>query len=83
MCQLQEERRIAKKKWHIRISPVGSEKKDKPKQTKDELYHRHKEMKEALEKQQYELEQKKKRLEADARPSTAEKSKKKTFGFKN
>ncbi|ORX92563.1 Septin [Basidiobolus meristosporus CBS 931.73] len=59
------------------------EKEDKLKQTEEELYTRHKEMKEALEKQRYELEQKKKKLEASERNGTLEKSRKKTFGFKN
>ncbi|ORY07355.1 Septin [Basidiobolus meristosporus CBS 931.73] len=90
LAKMEEERKIHENKMakmeaemKMVFQQKVQEKEDKLKQTEDELYHRHKEMKEALEKQQYELEQKKKRLEADERPSTAEKSKKKTFGFKN
>ncbi|OZJ04950.1 hypothetical protein BZG36_01741 [Bifiguratus adelaidae] len=57
------------------------EKEGKLKQSEEELYARHREMKESLEKQRLELEDKKRRLEG--RPGTPEKSKKKGFGFKN
>ncbi|KAF9433716.1 hypothetical protein BGZ76_009079 [Entomortierella beljakovae] len=45
-----------------------------------ELYSKHKEMKDALEKQRLDLEEKKRRIE-QGRPITPEKTKKKTFGF--
>ena len=49
------------------------EKESKLKQSEEELYARHREMKEALEKQRLELEDKKQRLET-GRPLTPEKS---------
>nr|CAG8497676.1 3436_t:CDS:10 [Entrophospora candida] len=52
------------------------EKEAKLKQSEEELYSRHKDMKDALEKQRLELEEKKKRLES-GRPITPEKAKKK------
>ncbi|KAG9303419.1 hypothetical protein G9A89_013745 [Geosiphon pyriformis] len=52
------------------------EKEAKLKQSEEELYARHKEMKDALEKQRMELEEKKRRLES-GRPITPEKAKKK------
>jgi septin 7 len=52
-----------------------AEKEAKLKASEDELYARHREMKEQLERQLQELEEKKKRLEA--RPATPEKSRKK------
>ncbi|CAI2170604.1 3714_t:CDS:10 [Funneliformis geosporum] len=56
------------------------EKEAKLKQSEEELYARHKEMKDALEKQRLELEEKKRRLES-GRPITPEKAKKKGFSF--
>lgn len=56
------------------------EKEARLKQSEDELYARHKEMKEALERQRAELEEKKRRIES-GRPGTPEKSKKKGFSF--
>ncbi|GAA5894941.1 septin CDC3 [Sporobolomyces salmoneus] len=55
-----------------------NEKEAKLKQSEEELYARHREMKEALEKQRVELEEKKRRLES-GRPLTPEKTKKKGF----
>lgn len=49
------------------------EKESKLKQSEEELYARHKEMKDALEKQRAELEDKKRRLES-GRPLTPEKA---------
>lgn len=49
-----------------------NEKEAKLKQSEEELYARHREMKEALEKQRLELEEKKRRLES-GRPLTPEK----------
>ncbi|KAJ2845211.1 Cell division control protein 3, partial [Coemansia erecta] len=46
------------------------EKESKLKQSEEELYARHKEMKAVLEKQRSELDDKKKRAEASARPIT-------------
>jgi septin 7 len=60
------------------------EKESKLKLSEEELYARHKEMKEALEKQRLELEEKKRRLEAAGRPVTpgsTDKFKKKGFTF--
>lgn len=58
------------------------EKESKLKQSEEELYVRHKEMKEALEKQRMELEEKRRRYEnGGGRPGTPEKSKKKGFSF--
>ncbi|CAG8451050.1 12394_t:CDS:10 [Ambispora gerdemannii] len=56
------------------------EKEAKLKQSEEELYARHKEMKDALEKQRMELEEKKRRLES-GRPITPEKAKKKEIVF--
>lgn len=55
-----------------------AEKEAKLKQSEEELYHRHRDMKEALEKQKLDLEDKKRRLES-GRPLTPEKTKKKGF----
>lgn len=55
-----------------------AEKEAKLKQSEEELYHRHRDMKEALEKQKADLEDKKRRLES-GRPLTPEKTKKKGF----
>jgi len=67
------------------------EKESKLKASEDELYGRHREMKEALERQRTELEEKKRRLEASARGGVAPQAspglmnmaqaKKKAFGF--
>ncbi|KAI9317927.1 Septin-domain-containing protein [Dichotomocladium elegans] len=57
-----------------------NEKETKLRQSEEELYARHKEMKEALEKQRIDLEEKKRRLES-GRPMTPEKIKKKGFSF--
>ncbi|KDN51503.1 hypothetical protein RSAG8_00048, partial [Rhizoctonia solani AG-8 WAC10335] len=56
------------------------EKEAKLKQSEEELYARHREMKEALEKQKLELEDKKRRLES-GRPLTPEKNNTKKKGF--
>lgn len=48
------------------------EKESKLKQSEEELYARHREMKDALEKQRYELEERKRRLES-GRPPTPDK----------
>ncbi|CAO3600786.1 unnamed protein product [Absidia cylindrospora] len=56
------------------------EKEGKLKQSEEELYARHKEMKEALDKQRMDLEEKKRRMES-GRPLTPEKTKKKGFSF--
>lgn len=55
-----------------------AEKEAKLKQSEEELYHRHRDMKDALEKQKLDLEDKKRRLES-GRPLTPEKTKKKGF----
>jgi len=55
-----------------------NEKEARLKQSEEELYQRHREMKEALEKQRLELEDKKRRLET-GRPMTPEKARKKGF----
>ncbi|KAK1922612.1 putative Septin ring protein [Papiliotrema laurentii] len=56
------------------------EKESKLKQSEEELYARHREMKDALDKQRLELEDKKRRLES-GRPLTPEKGSKKRFGL--
>ncbi|KAF9386534.1 hypothetical protein BGX21_000775 [Mortierella sp. AD011] len=56
------------------------EKEAKLTQSEAELYAKHKEMKDALEKQRLDLEEKKRRIE-QGRPTTPEKTKKKGFGF--
>jgi len=56
------------------------EKEAKLTQSEAELYAKHKEMKDALEKQRLDLEEKKRRIE-QGRPITPEKTKKKGFGF--
>ncbi|RSH77811.1 uncharacterized protein EHS24_002871 [Apiotrichum porosum] len=56
------------------------EKEQKLKQSEEELYARHREMKEALEKQRLELDDKKRRIES-GRPLTPEKGSKKRFGL--
>jgi septin 7 len=56
------------------------EKEAKLKQSEEELYARHREMKDALEKQRLELEDKKRRIES-GRPLTPDKSTKKNRGF--
>ncbi|ORX39166.1 Septin-domain-containing protein [Kockovaella imperatae] len=56
------------------------EKEQKLKQSEEELYARHREMKEALEKQRLDLEDKKRRVES-GRPLTPEKGTKKRFGI--
>lgn len=58
------------------------EKEQKLKNSEDELYARHKELKEVLDKQRAELEEKKKRLEGSVRSTTDDKNKKKGFPFK-
>lgn len=55
------------------------EKESKLKQSEEELYARHKEMKEALEKQRIDLEEKKRRIES-GRPLTPEKNAVSFFG---
>lgn len=50
-----------------------TEKESKLKQSEEELYSRHREMKEALEKQRIDLEEKKRRIES-GRPMTPEKA---------
>ena len=57
-----------------------SEKESKLKQSEEELYARHREMKEALERQRLDLEEKKRRLES-GRPLTPEKVSTKKKGF--
>ena len=62
-----------------------AEKEAKLKQSEEELYSRHREMRDALEKQRLDLEDKKRRLES-GRPLTPEKSgqsKKKGFSLRN
>lgn len=55
------------------------EKEAKLKQSEEELYARHKEMKDALEKQRADLEDKKRKIES-GRPLTPEKASVRTFG---
>jgi septin 7 len=57
-----------------------AEKETKLKQSEEELYARHREMKEALEKQKLDLEDKKRRIES-GRPLTPDKSQKKPSRF--
>ncbi|KAI8359911.1 Septin-domain-containing protein [Choanephora cucurbitarum] len=59
-----------------------AEKESKLKQSEVELYARHREMKEALDKQLGDLEERRRRLEV-GRPITPDKSKKKAFHFNN
>ncbi|ORX99589.1 putative cell division control protein CDC3 [Basidiobolus meristosporus CBS 931.73] len=89
LAKMEEERKVHEAKMKKMESEMMSvfqqkvqEKEAKLKQTEDELHSRHKEMKETLEKQRLDLEEKKKRLETVGRPITPDKSvRKKTFGF--
>ncbi|KAI9025170.1 Septin-domain-containing protein [Phycomyces nitens] len=77
------EQKLAKMEAEMRavFQAKVQEKETKLKQSEEELYARHKEMKEALEKQRLELEEKRRRMES-GRPMTPEKaSKKKGFSF--
>ncbi|KAI9013833.1 Septin-domain-containing protein [Phycomyces blakesleeanus] len=80
--RLAHEQKLAKMETEMRsvFHAKVQEKEHKLKQSEEELYARHKEMKEALDKQRIELEEKRRRLEA-GRPMTPEKSKKKGFSF--
>jgi septin 7 len=89
LAKMEEERqlheaKLAKMETEMKMvfQQKVQEKEAKLKQSEEELYSRHKDMKDALEKQRLELEEKKKRLES-GRPITPEKAKKKGFsGFR-
>ncbi|KAI8052896.1 Septin-domain-containing protein [Syncephalis plumigaleata] len=68
----QHEAKMQKMEGEMRLvfQQKVQEKESKLKQSEEELYARHKEMKDALEKQRAELEEKKKRLEMGGRPVT-------------
>ncbi len=79
-ARLQEERvmheaKLAKMEAEMKMvfQQKVQEKESKLKQSEEELYARHKEMKDALEKQRADLEEKKKRIET-GRPLTPEKN---------
>ncbi|WVO15535.1 hypothetical protein L204_103194 [Cryptococcus depauperatus] len=76
------EAKLAKMEAEMKIvfQQKVQEKEAKLKQSEEELYARHREMKEALEKQRQELEDKKRRIES-GRPLTPEKGSKKRFGL--
>ncbi|CEI99631.1 Putative Peanut-like protein 1 (Cell division control like protein 1) [Rhizopus microsporus] len=81
--RLAHEQKLAKMEAEMRsvFQAKVQEKEAKLKQSEEELYARHKEMKDALEKQRADLEEKKRRLES-GRPLTPEKTaKKKGFSF--
>ncbi|KAM3582157.1 Cell division control protein 3 [Umbelopsis sp. WA50703] len=80
--RLQHEHKLQKMEAEMRMvfQAKVQEKEAKLKQSEEELYARHREMKDALEKQRMDLEERKKRLES-GRPMTPEKSKKKGFSF--
>lgn len=87
LAKMEEERQLHEAKLQKMESEMKQvfqqkvqEKEAKLKQSEEELYARHKEMKDALEKQRLELEEKKRRLES-GRPITPEKAKKKGFSF--
>ncbi|KAF9377742.1 hypothetical protein CPB97_009957 [Podila verticillata] len=87
LAKLEEERALHEAKLvkmeqdmkHVFQQKV-QEKEAKLTQSEAELYAKHKEMKDALEKQRHDLEEKKRRIE-QGRPTTPEKTKKKGFGF--
>lgn len=89
LAKLEEERALHEAKLvkmeqdmkHVFQQKV-QEKESKLTQSEAELYAKHKEMKDALEKQRLDLEEKKRRIE-QGRPITPEKPKKKGFGFAN
>ncbi|KAL7421268.1 Cell division control protein 3 [Cryptotrichosporon argae] len=78
----QHEAKLAKMEAEMKMvfQQKVQEKEHKLKQSEEELYARHREMKEALEKQRLELEDKKRRIES-GRPLTPEKGSKKRFGL--
>ncbi|KAI9302200.1 Septin-domain-containing protein [Cunninghamella echinulata] len=80
--RLAHEQKLAKMEAEMKavFQAKVQEKESKLKMSEEELYARHKEMKEALEKQRSDLEEKKRRLES-GRPMTPEKTKKKGFSF--
>ncbi|RCH84449.1 hypothetical protein CU098_007847, partial [Rhizopus stolonifer] len=81
--RLAHEQKLAKMEAEMRsvFQAKVQEKEAKLKQSEEELYARHKEMKDALDKQRADLEEKKRRLES-GRPMTPEKTaKKKGFSF--
>ncbi|KAI8369097.1 Septin-domain-containing protein [Choanephora cucurbitarum] len=83
--RIAHEQKLAKMEAEMRsvFQAKVQEKEAKLKQSEEELYARHKEMKDALEKQRADLEEKKRRLES-GRPMTPEKTtKKKGFSFNN
>ncbi|KAJ1993293.1 Cell division control protein 3 [Dimargaris cristalligena] len=89
VLQMEEERRLHEAKMLKMEGEMNAvfqqkvqEKEQKLKQSEEELYARHKEMKLALEKQRQDLDDKKKRLETTMRPSTPDRKPKKGFGFK-
>ncbi|CAO3655586.1 unnamed protein product [Mucor fragilis] len=80
--RLAHEQKLAKMESEMRavFQAKVTEKEAKLKHSEAELYARHKEMKDALDKQRSELEERKRRLES-GRPMTPEKVKKKGFSF--
>ncbi|KAJ3296400.1 hypothetical protein HK104_001628 [Borealophlyctis nickersoniae] len=82
--RLAHEQKMAKMEAEMKavFQQKVAEKEAKLKQSEEELYARHREMKEQLEKQRMELEEKKKRLES-GRPGTPEKPKKSKGGLFN
>ncbi|KAJ3046083.1 hypothetical protein HDV00_003833 [Rhizophlyctis rosea] len=82
--RLAHEQKMAKMEAEMKavFQQKVAEKEAKLKQSEEELYARHREMKEQLEKQRLELEEKKKRLES-GRPGTPEKTKVKKGGLFN
>ncbi|KAJ3155510.1 hypothetical protein HDU89_006473 [Geranomyces variabilis] len=81
--KLAHEQKMAKMEAEMKavFQQKVAEKENKLKQSEEELYARHREMKDQLEKQRLELEEKKRRLEA-GRPGTPEKAKKNKGLFK-
>lgn len=80
--RLQHEHKLQKMEAEMRMvfQAKVQEKEAKLKQSEEELYARHREMKEALENQRLDLEERKKRMES-GRPMTPERAKKKGFSF--
>jgi len=92
ITRMEEEKRLHEAKMQkmeaemrVVFQQKVQEKEAKLKQSEDELFTRHREMKEALERQRQELEEKKKKLELTGRPITPHQpstlGKKKGFGF--
>ena len=80
--RLQHEHKLQKMEAEMRMvfQAKVQEKEAKLKQSEEELYARHREMKEALERQRMDLDERKKKLDS-GRPMTPEKARKKGFSF--